>query len=302
MSLSQLNAVIERIDAVKSHWSEETDIDTMRADLEGLHTSFEGVATAVVEAVDANGVAAEWVHVPEAGASKDILYLHGGGFAVCSAKSHRHFAGWLAAAAGARLLVVDYRLVPEFCFPHQLADAQSAYSWLIAQGIDPSSICVAGDSAGGGLALALIAKLKDEGEPLPACACLISAWADMLCSGDSYRSLEEVDPVASTDMAIDMGLAYVSDAIDPAHPYASPINADYSGFPPLMLQIGTRDIFLDDSRTVAARARQADVEVVLQEWPDMIHQWPMYAAVLDEAKDCLSTMGDFIKRHCEPKG
>ena len=298
MSSVQLEQVIARIASMQSAWTETTDMQTMRNDLERLHTSFGGVDSATVESVDANGVAADYVCVPEAGADRDILYLHGGGFAVCSAKSHRHLAQWLAAAASARVLVVDYRLVPEFCFPSQLNDARAAYDWLLEQGTSPAKVSVAGDSAGAGLTLALLAMLRDEGAQLPASACLMSAWADLRCTGLSYESIAEADPVATRDMALQMGEAYVGgDATTFDHPYASPVKADYTGFPPIMLQAGTRDIFLDDSRAVAALARQVGVRVELKEWPGMIHQWQMFAAVLDEGRESLAQIGAFIKKH-----
>ena len=297
MSHQELENVIANIQAMQSTWGETTDLETMRTELEKLYTSYGGVDGAVMESVNANGVAAEFVSAPEVERDRVLLYLHGGGFSVCSAESHRHLAEWISAAAKARVLVIDYRLVPEFRFPAQLEDARSAFQWLLEQGVRPGNICVAGDSAGGGLALALLAALRDQGSSLPACAALISVWADMRCSGASYQQNADIDPVATHEMALGMGAEYVGGKGDLDQPYVSPVNADYTGFPPLLLQVGIRDIFIDDSRAVARNAEGSGVSVRLDEWPGMIHQWHMYAEVLEEGRQAIAEMGTFICEH-----
>ncbi|MCY4426407.1 MAG: alpha/beta hydrolase [Halieaceae bacterium] len=296
MSNQELEQVIEKIRASRAGWDENTSMETIRIDLDVLACSFAGVAGSTVDQLDANGVPAEFVAAPSAGSDGVVLYLHGGGFAVHSAKSHRHLAQWISNAAGVRVLVVDYRLVPEHRFPAQLEDARAAYDWLLQRGTDPGKLCIAGDSAGGGLALALTAVLRGAETALPAGVATVSAWADARCAGNSYRELADVDPVGIYDMALSMGADYVGEGGNLDDPYASPVHLDYAGFPPLLLQVGTRDMFIDDSRTVAAAARAAGVSVQLDEWAGMIHQWPMYAAELEEGRRAIDEMGGFIRR------
>ncbi len=295
VSNRELEQVIARILATRAGWDQDTGLETLRADLETLACSFAGIEGASVEQVDANGVPAELVAAAAARSERALLYLHGGGFAVCSARSHRHLAQWISAAARVRVLVIDYRLVPEYRYPAQLEDARAAYQWLLAQGLEAANLCVGGDSAGGGLALALTASLRDAGSPLPAGVAASSTWADLRCTGDSYRQLADVDPVGMFDMALAMGADYVGEGGNLDDPYASPVHLDYTGFPPLLLQAGTRDIFLDDSRAVARAAKAAGVPVQLEEWPGMIHQWHMYAAELEEGRRAIEQMAAFIE-------
>jgi len=171
------------------------------------------------------------------------------------------------------------------------------YDWLLARGHEPRSVALAGDSAGGGLALALIAALQRSNGPLPACACLMSPWLDLECRGRSYRRPAELHPAATHEIALGMGRGYVGPEGDLTDPLASPINLDFSGFPPLLMQVGSREIFLDDAVSAAASARRAGVAVELREWPGMIHQWHLYAAELDEARQAIAEQGAFLRAH-----
>jgi acetyl esterase/lipase len=223
-----------------------------------------------------------------------VLYLHGGGFSVGSPRGYRHLAADISAASGASVLVLDYRLVPETVFPGQLEDARAAYDWLLARKIMPGHIAIAGDSAGGGLTVALLVALRDEGRPLPSCAALLCPWADLECSGQSYETKASVDPVATKAMAQQMGIAYAGRPENLRNPLASPIHASLQGLPPLLVHAGEREIFIDDARTLAARAREAGVAVELKEWPGMIHQWHVYGSELQPARDAIRAIGDFI--------
>jgi len=282
---------------MQSDWAVDTDLATMRGDLESLYLSFEGIPGSRVERTDAGGVTVETVTAPGAEPGRVILLFHGGGFSMGSARSHRHLAQWLSAAAGCPVWVPDYRLVPEHLYPAQLEDARTVYDCLLTGGQAPGGIALMGDSAGGGLALALLGQLRDTGAPLPACACLMSPWLDLECSGDSYQGLADADPVATHDMALAMGQGYVGPGGNLRDPLASPILLDFSGLPPLLFQVGTREIFLDDARTAAAAAEAAGVTVVLREWQDMIHQWHLYAAVVEASRGAIAEQSEFLARH-----
>jgi len=297
MSQQELDAVIDNIQSMQSSWNENTTIETIRVDLENLYSRYPLGEESIIERVNSGGVPADFVSLPNVAQDRVVLYFHGGGFAAGSAKSHRHLAEWISSAANARVLVIDYRLVPEYRFPAQLEDAKKSYQWLLGQGYLPENISAAGDSAGGGLVLSLLAALRHSGIPLPGCGVLISAWADMTCSGASYEDNAAVDPVASREMALQMAEQYLGEDGDPNHPDASSINIEYANLPPLLIQVGTRDIFLDDSRLIAKRAQAGGVEVSLDEWPGMIHVWHLYASALDEGRQALENLGAFIRRH-----
>ncbi|MEM8497125.1 MAG: alpha/beta hydrolase [Pseudomonadota bacterium] len=297
MSAAQLEGILERIAQMQSGWNELTELATMRADLDALYLGFDGVANCQLATACANGVDVDTVSAPGAHDHKVIVLFHGGGFSMGSARSHRHLAQWLSSIAACTVVLPDYRLVPEHIYPAQLDDASRVYDWLLDQGHYPDEIAIAGDSAGGGLSLALIAHLQNSGRPLPACACLMSPWLDLQCKGESYRTLTDQDPVATHDMALGMGQAYVGDDGCLTDPLASPILLDFDGFPPLMIQSGGREIFLDDARTVADCAQKAGVTVEFSEWPEMIHQWHLYAGVLEDARRAIHAQAEFLARY-----
>lgn len=219
--------------------------------------------------VSANGVAAEWVVAPNADLDV-MLYLHGGAYALGSISTYREFVARLARAARMRGLAINYRLAPEHPFPAAVEDAITAYDWLLAEGVEPSRIVVTGDSAGGGLALAVQVALRDAGKPLPAGAVCISPWTDLTLSGASIQSKAAVDPVLDADSLERYAMLYAGER-DRSSPLISPLFADLSGLPPLLIQVGTDEILLDDATRCAERARQAGVEVSLEVWDEMFH-------------------------------
>src|SRR6266511_3961292 len=226
-----------------------------------------------LEPIDANGVAAEWSLALGSDPSKVLLFFHGGGYCSGSIVSHRGMVTEAGRAARARTLAVGYRLAPEHPFPTAIEDARSAYRFLLDQGVAPSKIAIAGDSAGGGLTLALMTRVRDAREPLPACAWLISK---------SY--LEE------------LASAYLAGA-DPTNPLVSPLNADLAGLPPLLVQVGSAETLLDDAVRIARRAGAADVRVNLEIWPHMIHAWHLWAAQLEAGRRAIASAGAFIRAH-----
>jgi monoterpene epsilon-lactone hydrolase len=237
-------------------------------------------------------VPAEWVRTP--GVSDDcvVLYLHGGGYVIGSLVTHRSLVARVGRASGARALSVDYRLAPEHPYPAAVEDATAAYRFLLEQGVAPSKIVVAGDSAGGGLTLATLLSLRDAGTPLPAAGVCMSPWADLEGTGDSATSAD--DPLIELDGLREMGKQYVGGGAM-RDPLCAPLYADYTGLPPLLIQVGTRELLLDDSRRVAERARGAGVDVVLEEEEGLIHVWQMFPDDVPESKAAVERIGAFIR-------
>jgi acetyl esterase/lipase len=197
-----------------------------------------------------------------------------GAYALGSIETHREFVSRLARASGMRALLIDYRLAPEHPFPAALEDAVAAYHWLIAQGFEASRVLIAGDSAGGGLALAALLALKDAGEGLPAGAVCISPWTDLSSTAESIRTKARVDVVLNPDTLEIYAWRYAGEH-DLRSPLISPLYADLSGLPPLLIQVGSDEILLDDATRLAARAREVGVEVTLRVWPEMFHVLPL---------------------------
>jgi epsilon-lactone hydrolase len=249
-----------------------------------------------LEPIDANGIAAEWSLAPGSDPSKVLLFFHGGGYCSGSIVSHRGMVTEAGRAARARTLAVGYRLAPEHPFPAAIEDARSAYRFLLDQGIAPSRIVIGGDSAGGGLTLALMTCVRDAREPLPACAWLVSPWVDLQMIGASLAEKAVADPLISKSYLEELASAYLAGA-DPAHPLVSPLNADLAGLPPLLVQVGSAETLLDDAVRIARRAGAADVRVNLEIWPHMIHAWHLWAAQLEAGRRAIASAGAFIRAH-----
>jgi acetyl esterase/lipase len=225
-----------------------------------------------------------------------ILYLHGGGYLFGSARTHRVMLAHMARAAKARVLALDYRLAPEIPFPAPVEDSVSAYRWLQAQGISPHKIAIGGDSAGGGLVVAALVALRSVGEPMPAAGVCISAWTDMESTGTSMATNAEADPSVSKERLLKIAKVYLGGK-DPRAPLASPIHADLTGLPPLLLQVGSIEVLLDDSTMLKSRAKEAGVSVEMEVWEDMPHVWHHYAPILPEARKAIGKIGEFVLEH-----
>ncbi len=243
--------------------------------------------------VGANGVAAEWIWAPESEEGRVILYLHGGGYVFGSVRTHRVFLAHLARAAKARVLALDYRLAPEMPFPAPVEDTVSAYRWLLSQGISPKDIAIGGDSAGGGLVVAALVALRSVGEPIPSAGVCISPWTDMESTGKSMTTNAEFDPSVSKERLLKIAATYL-DGKNPKAPLASPIHADLTGLPPLLLQVGGIEVLLDDSTMLKERAQEAGVSVEMEVWDDMPHVWHHYAPILPEARKAIGKIGEFV--------
>jgi epsilon-lactone hydrolase len=246
-------------------------------------------------AVDAGGVAAEWVMAPVSRHARHILFLHGGGYVIGSPSLYRNLTWRLAVAARARLLAVDYRLAPENPFPAALEDAMTAYEWLLVDGADPRQLTVVGDSAGGGLAFALLLRCRDEGRlPLPAAVAALSPWTDLALTGASLRRNADAAPFVDANGIPPVAEYYLAGA-DPRHPYASPLYGDPTGLPPALIQVGSDEVLLSDAARMADRLRAADCEVALEIWPRMPHVWHLFATVMPEARRAIARVGWFVR-------
>jgi acetyl esterase/lipase len=238
------------------------------------------------------------VNVEAAGAdqAKVIFYLHGGAYAIGTAASSVGLASDLARRAGARLVTIDYRLAPEHPHPAAIDDAVAAYRGLLDSGIAASTIAIAGESAGASLAAATLVALKHVGLPQPSAAVLMSPWADLTLSGDSISAKAAVDPALTPEGLRRRAIDYVADG-DPRAERVSPIFADLTGLPPLLIQAGSHEILLDDATRLASRAAAADVAVRLEITPGVPHVFQGFAAMLDEGKAALTSAGEFLRAH-----
>lgn len=263
-----------------------------RAGFEQLAQLFPLAADVRAERVDAGGVPAEWVSVPQSRAERVILYLHGGGYVIGSPNSHRELASRIARATRTRVLVPDYRLAPEHPFPAAPEDAVACYRWLLGSGVAPAHIVIAGDSAGGGLTLATLTALRDEKLPLPAAGVCLSPWVDLELTGASAQPDGADDPLRAFADLHGMGKLYA--AANLRHPRAAPLYADYHGLPPLLILVGTREVLLDDARRVAAKAKAAGVSVSLEEWEGLIHVWPLFGPEMPEGQQAVTRIGEFV--------
>jgi monoterpene epsilon-lactone hydrolase len=266
-----------------------------RARLDALPDPANFPAGTRVERTTAGGRPAEWLSPPDAAPDRVILYLHGGAYCIGSCASHRELAARLAGAAGARALVVEYRLAPEHRFPAAVEDAVATYRWLLDRDVAPGRIVLAGDSAGGGLAVATLVALRAAGAPLPAGAAMISPWADLAGTSPSLRTRAEADPWLTPERLAQRASLYLGDA-DPRAPLASPVYADLRGLPPLLILAGGDEIVLDDAARLAERARAAGVPVALEVYAGMWHVWPLWAADLPEGERAVGQIGAFVRQ------
>ena len=294
MSQQQLQQIIQMLKAqpIAGH----PTVQDMRANFEQMTNVFPLAADVKCEPVNAGGVKSEWVTTPGADAGRAVLYLHGGGYVIGSINTHRDLASRISRAAKARVLLIDYRLAPEHPFPAAVEDSVAAYRWMLAQGLKPSRIAVAGDSAGGGLTVATLVAIRDAKLAVPAAGVCLSPWIDLEGVGDSMKSKAAVDPMVQKEALLEMAKHYLKGQ-DARSPLAAPLYADLAGLPPLLVQVGTAETLLDDSTRLAERARKAGVKVTLEPWENMIHVFQVFAPMLDEAQQAIDKIGEFVRAH-----
>jgi phosphinothricin tripeptide acetyl hydrolase len=271
------------------------DMRKERAELDGLGSMFKVPKGIKVIEVSADGVPAEWLIPPGITAERVVLYLHGGSYVSGSINSHRSLAANIAIASRARALTIDYRLAPEHPHPAAVEDAMTVYKWLISSRVDPRHLALAGDSAGGGLAIALLVSLRDGNLPLPAAGVCLSPWTDLAFTGESWKSKAAVDLILYAYKELEFARLYLG-GIEPQAPLASPLYADLKGLPPLLVQVGTYEVLLSDSRRLVDRARQAGVDAIIDEWEKMQHVWQFASSFIPEGRRAIARIGEFIDK------
>ena len=240
-------------------------------------------------------VYAEWVEPQGCDAEAIVLYFHGGGFVMGSARSHRGIVSNFVKRLGIKALVFDYRLAPEYPAPAAADDGAAMYNYMLSLGYQPEHIVFAGDSAGGGVELSTLLKLKDEATPLPAACVAFSPCTDATLSGDSHKTRLKEDPCTPKGSS-ETYLGYYVGNGDARHPYASPLFGELGGLPPLMIQVGDYETLLDDSTRFAKRAEEAGVEVHLHVWEGLFHCFPLLAPMFPEATQAMDEVTAFIRQ------
>ena len=283
------------LDVLRQMWSgDATDVASARARLAIAETLFERPPDVRYEPVDAGGVAAEWTVAPGADADRTLVYLHGGAYVAGGIGTHRALATELSRVAGLRVLNVDYRLAPEHPHPAAVDDAATVARFLWKQGCAPEQTAIAGDSAGGGLTIATLVALREAGDALPGAAACLSPWTDLTLSRGSLRSRAGEDPMVREASLAASRDAYVAGG-DARAPTVSPLFADLAGLPPLLVQVGTAEILLDDATELAASAERAGVDVTLEVWDDMIHVFQAFFSLLPEGREAIARIAAFLR-------
>ncbi len=251
----------------------------------------------VVKPVEFRGIKAEWLIPAGSDPAKVILYVHGGGYVSGSCSDHRGIVARFALRCGVTCLLYEYRLAPEHPYPAALDDSVAVCSALLAQGFQPENILVAGESAGGGLALALLLALKERKIILPVAAVALSPWTDLTCSGDSYRTKNRYSLAPMNSWTV-FSKHYAGDH-DPADPLISPLFGDPAGLPPLYINAGTDDELFDDGERFSRKAKEAGVDVTWRPGEGQVHCYPLLAPLFPEATEAMDEIVEFVKRRLE---
>jgi monoterpene epsilon-lactone hydrolase len=284
---AELTALLEALEA--DTWPD--DIDEARAFYDEWGTPV--AADVEVRAQEVGGVPA-FLHVaPDADESRVGLYLHGGGYVFGSQASHGSLAAEAARAAGFPMLHLQYRRAPENPYPAALEDAVSGYAALVAE-YGPEQVVIIGDSAGGGLVFGMLMAARDRGLPMPAAAACISPWVDLAATGETFRTLAEDDPMLTTSTVAQVTESYLAGAVPQDTPYASPLYGEAHGFPPVLIQVGEREMLRSDAERFAAKLADAGSQITLEVWPGMVHVWHLHHTRLTKAREALARMGRFL--------
>jgi epsilon-lactone hydrolase len=292
MPSPELDAVIAELR--RNAPSGPVTIDQARASYVEQVRRYELVSGTEVTTAEIAGTPVEWVTAPAANTGITALFVHGGAYVIGSFASHRQLASALSAACTARVAMVGYRQAPEHPFPAALQDVTAVYRELVGDKVRPERLLVLGDSSGGGLALAMLLHVRDLGVPLPAATVVMSPWTDLELTGRSMDDRAAQDPVLSRETLSGMAALYL-DGHDPADPLVSPLRGDLRGLPPLLVQVGTAEVLLDDSVRLADVARAAGVDVTLERYEGLIHVWQQNAANAPEAQQALAHIDAFVR-------
>lgn len=295
MASDEFHALADRMASAPPPPADET-LEQQRARIEATMSQLPMADGVVAEPVEVGGVAAIECRPSDLGPGTPVvLYLHGGGFRIASALTYRSYTTHLAAVIGARVVSLDYRLAPEHAFPAALDDCVDAYAALLDEGVAADRLVVAGDSAGGGLAASLVLAARQRGLPAPAGIVGCSPWADLTVSAASYVTNADVDRLFSRESAAAAAAMYLA-GHDATDPLASPVFGDWTGAPPLLVQVGDVEVLLDDALRLAATAHDAGVDVSLTVAPEMPHIWPMSYPAFPEAVEAVEEIAAFVHR------
>lgn len=276
--------------------TKSTSIEALRKEVEeGAEKFAKPIEGIVYIESEYRGVYAEWVVPQNAPNDKVVLYFHGGGFIMGSARSHRNIVGGFVNKLGIKALVFDYSLAPEHPAPAAVIDSVRIYEWLLNEGYKPENIVFAGDSAGGGVELGTLLKIKADGLPMPCACAAFSPCTDMLLTGESHQTRAKADPCTPKG-ANETYLSYYVGGGDPKHPYASPLYGDLAGLPPIIIQVGNDETLRDDSTRFADKAKAAGVDITCKVWEGMFHCFPLLSPMFPEATEALDEVCSFIKK------
>jgi monoterpene epsilon-lactone hydrolase len=286
----------DQLDAILRQGGLDTagEVEALRAAFNELMSHLPVAPDVQQHPVEVGGVAGVEVTIQGSAAETVILYFHGGVYVIGTAAASVPLVSELARRTDTRAITLDYRLGPEHPYPAAVDDARAAYEGLLAQGVAPAQIALAGESAGGGLVVAMLLALRDAGLPLPSCGYLMSPYADLTLAGESLADREELDPVLTPAGLRARVPDYVAGA-DAADPYISPIFGDLRELPPLLIQVGSHEILLSDAVRLAGRAASSDVQVTLEVTPGVPHVFQGFAGLLDEAGVALDRAAAFMK-------
>jgi epsilon-lactone hydrolase len=284
---------------VKRDLSAIKDVTTLRRKADRIAKLSESIPKNVsIKSQSINGVPCEWITPRGIDRNKVLMYLHGGGYVFGGPNTHRQLTSKLAIAAGMAVLLVDYRLAPENRFPAAIDDATSCYLWLLDNGFDSSKIALGGDSAGGGLTVATMINLKSRGVSLPCCAALMSPWLDLSSSGESVQLNAKSDAMLSP-YALDVMTQHYLAHEDKEHPLASPLFADLSNLPPILVHVGSGEILLSDSERFINKVNDSGGKAFLKVWPKMPHVFQLFSSMIPESKKSITNLGEFIRHYSQ---
>ena len=291
------NSILKKIiDAkLKNPYTENKTINQLREENGTASTLIPLPENTKFKRILAGDVYAEWITCGDVDKDKTFMFIHGGGYYRGSIAATRATVARISAEAKVRCLSIEYRLAPEHPFPAAIDDTYTAYNWLIKEGFNPKNIIVSGQSAGGGLCLALLLKIKENNGIQPKGAVALSPWTDLSQSGKTMITNANIDPVISKKYLDRMANLYLSRASNTSS-LASPLYGDLSGLPPMLVQVGSAETMLDDSKRFVEKAKEAKVDIQIEIWEDMFHGWHGSAHILKDAEEAIKSIGLFCRK------
>jgi monoterpene epsilon-lactone hydrolase len=293
----EMQQVIEYLRSLEGSLGRNVPLENQREAYDAVSSLYPLDPEVHVEQADIEGGSGEWISWGEVDEERSVVYFHGGGYVIGSPTSHRELAARISKATGARVLVVDYPLAPEHKFPAALEGARQAFRWVLARGFSPSKVALAGDSAGGGLAVATILALAGVHDMLPGALVCLSPWVDLTQSGGSIAQRASIDPLVTKEMLDYDAELYLPEGTDPKDPLASPIFGDLSVLPPTLVQVGTLEVLYDDATRLVEKAKAAGVDARLSQYEGAFHVFQQMAARTPEATAALEEIGTFLREH-----